>query len=78
MLVNNSDIDILETELISYFDHTYTFGAENNLNLAVAFVSYDKKEDFLDPSYGELVFKAYEWGLKENGETYVSQEKIES
>ena len=77
VLVNHGDIDILETTT-TYFDNKFVFGAENNFNLAVAFTAFDNElEPILDPTYGELSFKAYEWGV-ENGTTFVRQDKIES
>ena len=64
VLMGRSDVDVFETELISYFDETYSFGAESHLNLAVAFTSFDDVEEpILDPKIGELTFKAYEWGV---------------
>ena len=78
VLVNNSDVDVFETELISYFDDTYSFGADGRFNLAVAFTAFDDVEEpILDPTIGELTFKAFEWGA-EDGTPVVKQDKIES
>ena len=78
VLVGRSDVDIFETELISYFDDTYSFGSESYLDLAVAFTAFDDVEEpILDPTIGELTFKAYEWGVK-NGIPFVRQDKIKS
>ena len=71
VLVNNGDIDIFETEIYAYFDDTHSFGAENDLHLAVAFTAYDSvREPILDPTIGELAFKAFEWGV-DNGTPFV-------
>ena len=65
VLVERSDVDIFETELISYFDETYSFGAESHLNLAVAIAAFDDiEEPILDPTIGYLTFKAFEWGVE--------------
>ena len=48
---------------------------DNGLYFAVAFTEYNnEREILLDPSIGELVFKAYQWGLDANND--VSDELI--
>ena len=45
-----------------------TFSAEESLGFAVGFTAYDSVEEpILDPSIGELVFNAYEWGPAADG-----------
>ena len=70
VLVNNGDIDIFETEIYAYFDETHSLGAENGLHLAAAFTGYDNVTEPLDPTIGELAFKAFEWGV-DNGTPFV-------
>ena len=42
-----------------------------DFNFAVAFTAYDnERENILDPSIGELVYKAYQWGYDDNGDVY--------
>ena len=44
------------------------FNLESGLNLAVAFTAWDNvKENILDPTFGSLVFKAYQWGFDQDG-----------
>ena len=63
ILMNYRDTDIMEVELDTFFDHTKKFSSKNDLNFAVAFTAYDSvTEPILDPTIGELAFKAYEWG----------------
>lgn len=61
-------MDILTTldENALSSDETFTF--ENGFNVAVAFTAYDAETEWiLDPSYGELVFKQYSWGINPDG-----------
>ena len=56
------------------------FSYEQGLNIAAAFTAYDDVEEpILDESIGELVFKAYTWGLnEETGKYEVSRNVIKS
>ena len=55
------------------FDTSYGF------DVAIGFTAYDSnREVILDPSIGELQFIAYEWGVNEDGESYVSRDIIPS
>ena len=65
--IHKKDVDIMATKLIDHLPYDYIFDHDQGLNLAIAFTSYDNNpEPILDKSYGELVFKAYEWGTGEN------------
>ena len=63
-----------------YLDHTFVFGAEQGLELAIAFTAYDNsREIILDKSIGELVFIAYEWGENvDTGDVFVKRTRIPS
>ena len=67
------DVDIMSSIQSNYFDDSYIFGYEDGLNVAVAFTAYDSEtEPILDKSYGELLFRAYEWGYDpEDGSSFV-------
>lgn len=55
------------------------FDASKGLNVAIAFTAFDnEQENILDPSYGELVFREYKWGATDDGEYFISYDKIET
>ena len=56
-----------------YYDDSYVFSYEQGFNIAIAFTAYDSEtEPILDRSYGEIVFREYEWDFdKETGNSYV-------
>ena len=77
VLVHKKDIDIMSVVLRDFYKPEEPFKYSQGLNFAVAFTAYDEeKESVLDPSIGEVVFEAYEFGVghdnKDNtvGETY--------
>lgn len=53
---------------------------QNNwFNIAAAFTGFDSEtEDILDPTYGELVFMHYYWGIQEDGNYASGRKRIES
>ena len=69
ILMHKKDVDILSTSLDNYFTPNDIFDYDNDqLNVAVAFTAYDSEtEPILDPSYGELVFNHYNWGVDSDG-----------
>lgn len=63
VLLRKDDINVLVALREFFFQDDYVFNHQQGLNVAVAFVAYDSNpEPILDPSIGELVFKAYQWG----------------
>ena len=55
----------------AFYDVDYVMDMSKNFNFAVAFTAYDnERENILDPSIGELVFKANQWGYDEDLEVY--------
>ena len=58
---------------------TDTFSYEEGLNIGVAFTAYDNDESgLLDPSYGEIIINAFEWGELPNGDVWSTHKRIES
>ena len=56
---------------IGYFNDSYVFNYDDGLNFAIAFTAFDSEtEPILDKSYGEIVFKAYEWGSDPEDNSY--------
>ena len=68
------DVDIMSSTQVGFFNDSYTFGYDQGLNFAIAFTAYDEETEYvLDKSYGEIVFRAYEWGVNEDdGKAFVS------
>ena len=61
--IEKKDVDIMATKLADYLPYDYKFDYDQGLNLAIAFTSFDNNPDpILDKSYGELIFRAWEWG----------------
>ena len=66
--IEKKDVDIMSSIQYSYFDETQVFDFSQGLNLAIAFTAFDnEQENILDKSIGEIVFKAYSWGMDEQG-----------
>ena len=64
----NKDIDILSTVIEDHYNLNDEFNSNNGFNIAVAFTAWDNSTDnILDPTYGTLEFKAFEWGFNEEG-----------
>ena len=70
-------IDILQTMIEGYYPEEYVFTWDSGFNLAVAFTAYDnERENILDPSIGDFNFYATSWGADENGEFFLTDEKL--
>ena len=67
------DVDIMSSTQTGFFNDSYTFDFDQGLNFAIAFTAYDDDREYLlDKSYGEIVFRAYEWGINEDdGKSFV-------
>ena len=62
-MLNRLDTDIIGSTDDRFFSSDYVFDFKQGLNYAVAFSAYDSNQEIiLDPSYGELRFRAYTWG----------------
>ena len=54
-----------------FYDVDDVMDMSQNFNFAVAFTAYDnERENIIDPSIGDLVFIANQWGVNEDGEVY--------
>ena len=52
-----SDVEVQASIQKDYYDDSYTFGADQGLNLAVAvFNGFDPSTFIMDPSYGKIEF----------------------
>ena len=79
VLFERNDVDVLQTVETNAFTDDYRFSSENGFNIAVAFSAYDDEtEMILDKSYGEIMFKHYEWGLTSEGNSFSKRSKIET
>ena len=83
VLWNKKDVDVLSTVNDNYFTPDtpgYIIDYKTNgFNIAAAFTAYDSEtEEILDPTYGELVFKHYYWGVQEDGNYKAGRKKIAS
>ena len=78
ILFNRKDVDVLSTIDDFHFDDSFSFKYDNGFNIAIGFTAYDNEQEFiLDPSYGVLEFRSYEWGARvnEQGEEYYYTER---
>ena len=83
VLWNKKDVDILSTVNDNFFTPDtpgYIINyKDNDFNVAAAFTAFDSEtEEILDPTYGELVFKRYFWGVQEDGTYVAGRERITS
>ena len=77
------NVDILFTVNDNYFKPDtpgYLINyKDNDFNIAAAFTAFDSEtEEILDPTYVELVFERYYWGVQEDGKYKASRERINS
>ena len=64
VLINKKDVDVLSTINDNFYTPDDIINSENGFRVAAAFTAFDSnKEVILDPTYGELVFKHYYWGI---------------
>ena len=69
-MITKKDVDILTNVNDSYFDSNNIFGADQGLNLAVAFVNPSDPLDTLDKSIGRLYLSYSEWGYSQENSEY--------
>ena len=70
--ITKNDNDIMQSTQDGFFDTDYVFDFEQGLNVAIAFTDYSNDmEPILKESFGRIVFRAYEWGIDENGKYFV-------
>ena len=61
------------------FDEKDKFSYDNGFNIAIALTSIgNKREEELDPTIGSLHFYATEWGLDEQGDSWLEENWFES
>ena len=77
-MLNRLDTDIIGSTDDRFFSSDYVFDFKQGLNYAVAFSAYDSNQEIiLDPSYGELRFRAYTWGRDPvTGESFLRHDPI--
>ncbi len=61
-----------------YYEEADFFSYENGFSLAVALTAYDDRvEPYDDPTYGEIIFNHFTWGLEdENGDAFSRRVKL--
>ena len=79
VLIYKTEIDILATKLDYYYDESFVFDQSMGLYVAVAFTGYNNNREYeIDKSIGEVVYTAYEWGYDEDGNSFLSRDRIPS
>lgn len=64
VLINKKDVDVLSTINDNFYTSDDIFDSSHGFNVAAAFTAFDSNtEVILDPTYGELVFMHYYWGV---------------
>ena len=64
VLINKKDVDVLSTINDNFYTPDDVINSSNSFRVAAAFTAFDSNtEVILDPSYGELVFMHYYWGV---------------
>ena len=64
VLINRKDVDVLSTINDNFYTPDDVIDFSNGLNIAAAFLRFDSDpEPTLDPTYGELAFMHYYWGI---------------
>ena len=77
VLIEKKDVSVLSTTLDSFYDENFVFAYEDGFNVAVAFTGFNNVVDYeLDPSYGELIFNAVQWGTYEDGSYFEHTNKL--
>ena len=71
VLERRQKVDIVTAVIEDNYDHTYTFGAEQGLNIAVfLFDPFDPTTyRQIDPTYGRIRFSIVKWALGPDGFT---------
>ena len=78
VIISKKDVDILSTVKEGFFDDDYVFSHENGLGIAVAFTGYNNEREWsLDPSYGNLVFNSFSWGVSDDGSYFTEWKKLD-
>ena len=78
-MIEKRKIDIVAATQEDYFTVDDSFGADQGLNIAIAFTSLtDNLEYELPPEMGSIVFTVGQWGLDENGVFYGSETPLET
>ena len=73
------DNNIMNSTKVKAIADDLVFSVEDGLNFAVAFTAYDDEtEDILDPTYGNVAFRNYEWGPTPDGGFFENFDEIPS
>ena len=69
ILEGKKDIDIVQAIKENHFDDSHLFGAAQGLNIAVALIDGVDSDSLklIDPAYGRLRFRRFEYGPNEDG-----------
>ena len=79
ILLRRRDMNIRQFTKKHHFPDDHRFSYENGFNIAVAFTGFDDIQEWdLDPSVGELQFRASEWGNNPDGSFYWDHKVLKS
>ena len=80
VMEGKKSVDLVQAEIENHFDHTYAFGPENGLNVAVAVADPFDPSTYkpIDPAYGRVRFRKREWGPTEDGNFFMGYSEVES
>ena len=80
ILLNRLDTNLIGATIDNNFDSDFVFDYSRGFNFAVALTAFNSnQEHILDPSYGELRFRAYSWGRDPvTDESFVGEEPVPS
>lgn len=77
VFIQKKDVDIMQSLEKNALSTDDVFSNQEGLNFAIAFTAYDGEEEpILDKKYGEIVFKEYTWGNREDGTFFVSYNRL--
>ena len=76
ILIQKKSVDIITTLKEFALTSDDIFSYQNGFNIAVAFTRYDGETEWiLDPTYGELAFINYSWGVEADGSFFTKTER---
>ena len=76
-MIKRTDDYVMASTQDSFFDLDYRFGFEQGFNIAIAFTSFDSKnENILTPDIGRIVYKQFAWGSADAIESFYAQDYL--
>ena len=79
LLDQHTQVEIQQATIETHFSEDSVFSKEQGLNIAVAFTDWDnEREPILNPTIGEILFEAVEWGYDDNGDFFTTKTILDS